>query len=221
MPKRRVVMSSVVLFLVAAGAAACGSTPHVSKAAFCSDNSRLDEVTSQVTSAAGFVSALKANRAAIDDFAKNIPDGNIRAEAQKLVDAARAVMASNNANRFSGPALAAAAAKVDTFCRVESTGTPLPVDFGSGKGSAFCADEAVISAVLSAPNAHATLAFLKTNQSKITDYSSRAPTSLEGDVGAIVKAANGAIAANDASKFETQGVALAFNNVDLYCGVNH
>src|ERR1039458_6998672 len=109
MPKVRRAAFVFLLCVAAVGVGACssntsttstsaGSGTTSTKTAFCGYNITLDKGSSNVSSAADFLTFLKANKAALDGLAKNIPNDNIRADAQGLVTAARAAVAANDAN---------------------------------------------------------------------------------------------------------------------------
>ena len=217
--------------MAAVGVTACSSNSSTTsttasaastKAAFCGFNITLDKASSNVTTAADFLNVLKANKAAIDGLANNLPNDAIKAQAQAIIDAARQAVANNSASNLGNATLSADGAAVDTYCGVAGDGTPLPANFGAGKGSTFCADEAAISSGLgNAASPADALAFLKANQAKITDFAANIPSAVQSDAQSLVTAANAAIAANDGTLIETQAVNTAGNNVDLYCGVNH
>jgi hypothetical protein len=233
MPKVRRAAFVFLLCVAAVGVGACSSNTSTTsttaasgttstKTAFCGYNITLDKGSSNVSSAADFLTFLKANKAALDGLAKNIPNDSIRADAQSLVAAARAAVAANDANTMSSPSLMADGAAMDTYCGVQGDGAPLPANFAAGKGTAFCADEAAISAgVSSAATPAAAVAFLVANQAKISDFAANIPSAVQSDAQSLVTAARAAIASNDGSQIETQAVSTASNNVDLYCGVNH
>jgi len=236
MPKVRVAGFVFLLCTAAVGVAACSSKTSTTsttsttaasgttstKTAFCGYNITLDKGSSSVSSAADLLTFLKANKAALDGFANNIPNDSIRADAQSLVTAARAAVAANDASTLGNPSLLANGAAIDTYCGVQGDGSPLPANFAAGKGTAFCTDEAAISAGLgSATTAAEAVAFLNANQAKISDFAANIPSAVQSDAQSLVTAANAAIAGNDGSLIQTQAVSTAANNVDLYCGVNH
>jgi hypothetical protein len=225
------VLGTVVLGAVALGAAACSSSPgagtaaptvHATKAAFCADNAKLDMASANATSASAFLSVLRKDTGVLDNFAANIPDTGIRPDAQKLVTAARAALATNNADNFASAPLVAAGASVDSYCGEQSDGTPLPADFALGRGTVFCSQETTVAAGLeSASSAAAAVTFLKDHQAALTAFASDIPATVQTDAQTLVAAAQAAVADNDGTKIFTQAVASALNNVDLYCGVNH
>jgi hypothetical protein len=223
-----------MVFLVgmaAVGVAACSSNSSsptttasatTSKAVFCGFNATLDKAGSSVTSASDFLNVLKANKAAIDGLANNLPNDSIKTQAQALINAARTAVANNSTSGLSDPSLSADGAALDTYCGVQGDGSPLPANFGTGKGSGFCADEAAISAGLgNAATPADAITFLKANQAKINDFAANIPAAVQSDAQSLVTAAQAAVAANDGTLIQTQAVQTAGNNVDLYCGVNH
>src|ERR1039458_2039616 len=89
MPKVRRAALVFLLCVAAVGVGACssntsttsttaGSGTTSTKTAFCGYNITLDKGSSNVSSAADFLTFLKANKAALDGLAKNIPNDNIR-----------------------------------------------------------------------------------------------------------------------------------------------
>ena len=217
--------------MAAVGVTACSSNSSSptttasaasTKSAFCGFNITLDKAGSNVTSDADFLNVLKANKAAIDGLANNLPNDPIKTQAQAIINAARTAVAHNSTNGLSNPALNADGAAVDTYCGVAGDGSPLPANFGAGKGSTFCADEATISpGVGNAATPADAVAFLKANQAKLTDFAANIPSAVQSDAQTLVTAANAAVAANDGTLIETQAVGMAATNVDLYCGINH
>jgi hypothetical protein len=230
MSKLRVATLVFCVGVAAVGVSACSSNSSSStttaaaastKAAFCGFNVTLDKAGSAVTSDADFLNVLKANKAAIDGMANNVP-GAIKAQAQAIINAARTAVANNSTSGLDLPSLNTDGAALDTFCGVQGDGTPLPANFAAGKGSGFCADEAVLSSGLgNAASPADALAFLKANQAKVTDFAANIPSAVQSDGQVLVAAANAALAANDGTLIQTQAVQTSGNNVDLYCGVNH
>jgi hypothetical protein len=216
--------------MAAVGVTACSSNSSTTsttanaastKAAFCGFNITLDKAGSTVTSDADFLNVLKANKAAIDGMANNLPSA-VKAQAQAIINAARTAVANNSTSGLDVPSLNTDGGALDTFCGVQGDGTPLPADFAAGKGSGFCADEAALSSGLgNAATPADALSFLKANQAKITDFAANIPSAVQSDGQTLVAAANAALAANDGTLIQTQAVQTAGNNVDLYCGVNH
>ena len=101
---------------------ASATTLPAAKAKFCADNAALTTAFSTVTSPDQFVTALNDNQATIADFASSAP-ADIKAQAQVLVSAAQAAVASNDATKFTTPAVAAAGTAVDTYCGQSTTTT--------------------------------------------------------------------------------------------------
>jgi hypothetical protein len=119
---------SLVVFLAmtagVAGLAGCGgsSSSGSSKAAFCSDNLKLDKASSNASSASDVIKVFKDNQSTIDDFAKNAPS-DIKAKAQTLASAADQAIKSGDASSFGTQAVADAGKAVDSFCGVSSSST--------------------------------------------------------------------------------------------------
>ncbi|HEV3266158.1 MAG TPA: hypothetical protein VG014_11585 [Acidimicrobiales bacterium] len=231
MSKLRVAALVFFVGVAAVGVAACSSNSSSStttaaatntKTVFCGYNTTLDKGSSSVSSAADFLAYLKANQTLLNNLSNSIPNDSIKAQATTIINAAKAAVASNNANALSSPAISSAGAAVDTYCGTDGGGNPLPANFGTGKGSTFCADEATLSSGLgNAATPADAVTFLKANQAKITEFAANIPSAVQSDAQTLVTAANAAIAANDGTLIQTQAVSTAGNNVDLYCGVNH
>src|SRR3954453_18476488 len=121
---RRVGALGAVCVLVLGLAAACssgGSSSNGNKAEFCKTNAELGAATTNLSSADDFLNALKSNQSKFDAYVKNAPS-EVKADAQKLVDAAKKAISSNNASSFeSDSSLASAAAHVDSFCGQSSS----------------------------------------------------------------------------------------------------
>jgi hypothetical protein len=85
--------------------------------AFCSDEAFLSNGVSSAQAASGIVTFLQANQAKVDDFAAHIPPA-VQADAQTLVDAARAAVASNDGTKLQTDAISTASTDVDLYCGV-------------------------------------------------------------------------------------------------------
>jgi hypothetical protein len=221
----------VVLILTALGASACataktatGTTPQALKAAFCAADKRLDKASAGVTSDAGFLRVLKANPSALQAIGDDAPAGKVGRQARALAKAAEAAVASNSATRLHDPSLDSAGADVDTYCRVDGTGNPLPHDFAKGRGTAFCVvSNAINTGTQAATNEAAILAFLAANQTLINQYAfyvPHLPSPARAAAQALVTAARAAIAANSPTSLETRTVSRASTAVKLFCGEN-
>ncbi|HEY1988734.1 MAG TPA: hypothetical protein VGG43_04665 [Acidimicrobiales bacterium] len=234
MPKLRVGALVFLVGMAAVGVTACSSNSSTTsttvaatntKTVFCGYNITLDKGSVNVQSEADFLAYLKANQTLLNNLAKSIPNDSIKAQATTLLNAAKKAVSENNVNALNDPAIQGDGAAVDTYCGVAGDGTPLPADFGAGKGNALCADEAVLSAGEGNAQTPAdALAFLAANQAKINDFAANIP-SVPADVQAaattLVTTARAAIAANDPNQITSQAVQDASNTIDLYCGTNH
>jgi hypothetical protein len=221
----------VVLFLTTLGAAACGSsktalgtTAQARKTAFCAADKRLDKAGATVTSEAGFLRVLKANPSALRTLRKDAPAGKVGHQARALAKDAEAAVASNSASRLNDPSLDSAGADVDTYCRVDGTGNPLPQDFAKGKGTAFCAvSNSINEGTQAATNEAGILAFLAANQTLVNQYAfyvPHLPSPVRTDAQTLVTTARAAIAANSPASLETRAVSRASTAVQLFCGEN-
>ncbi|MHB8465683.1 MAG: hypothetical protein ACYDH6_10555 [Acidimicrobiales bacterium] len=89
--------------------------------AFCNDQAQLDQVVQGANDGPSLLVALKANVAKINDFEKNTPSA-VKADAQVLVAAARAAIATNSADGLQSTGINSAALHVDTYCGISSGG---------------------------------------------------------------------------------------------------
>ena len=100
---------------------------------------------------------------------------------------------------------------------IEVAKTPLV----TGDKAGFCADNAKLDKATSVATTPADLLpILKANQATIADLASKTPSDIKTDADTLVKAAQTAIANNDASGFSDPGLQSAGKNVDAYCGQN-
>ena len=117
----------VVACLMAAiigGACSSGGSSNGDKAAFCKLNSDINAKLSKVTSEAEVIDAFKSVEGQFDSYVKNAPS-EVKADAQKQVDAARKAIKDNNASQFqTDQDLSKAGEHVDTFCGVTSSSSP-------------------------------------------------------------------------------------------------
>jgi hypothetical protein len=112
-----------------AKAATAGATPTASgaasKAAFCRDNAAIDQAaTGGFGSPGALLTYFKTNPGVIDDFGRNAPS-DIQADAQFLVNAVHAAIDTNNATSVSSADVAAAGARVDSYCGQNANGTQI------------------------------------------------------------------------------------------------
>jgi hypothetical protein len=219
----------VVLTLLALGATACGSSTKntaaiaaAHKKAFCAANEKIDKASANVTSAAGFLSVIKANPAALKAMDKNAPAGKLGEEARALVKTADAAIASNNVNILN--TASNNGGDVDTYCGVDGSGDPLPPYFAAGNGSAFCAvSNSIDQGTQNATSAAGVFTFLAAHQALINQYATYVPslpTSIRSDAQTLVTTARAAIAANNSNQLGSQAVSNASMAVTLYCGHN-
>lgn len=202
-------------------AASAATVADGDKAAFCGANSALDKALLSPASEAAFLTALKGEQANVDVFASSAPNA-IKADATVMVTAARAAIAQNSATPLNAADVQAAGGRVNAFCGVQSDGTPVPANAGTGKGSPFCDDQLQLdTAVQAAADANALVTALKANTARIDDFEKNAPPGLQADVQVLVSAARAAVAANDATKLGTTDVAAAVAHVNTYCGIGN
>jgi hypothetical protein len=230
MRRLAVVPTVVVLSVVSFGLAGCGSSsssssaPSGTRAAFCAANNALDKASANVTSAAGFVDVLKANPGLLKAMENHYPPGTVGQQARQLVKAANTAVATGDTSALNDTSLNSAGSDVDTYCRVDGSGDPLPSYFGAGKKTAFCSvSDKIDQGTQAAADPAGTLAFLSAHQDLLNQYSSHAsslPTSIHIVALSLLTAARNAIATNNASLLGTPAIAKASMTVSLYCGQN-
>jgi hypothetical protein len=92
---------------------------------------------------------------------------------------------------------------------------------GGGDKTAFCADNAVLDMATSVAATPADLIpIFKAKQATISDFDSKAPADIKVDADAVAKAAQAAVASNDASAFATPTLQASGMKVDAYCAQN-
>ena len=229
--RTRVIAPVFVLVLVAAGAAACGSsgpsasaTAAAHKRLFCAANETLDKASTSVTSEAGFLAVLKAHPSQLATIKVDAPAGKAGSEARALASAAQKAVADNDINALNSPSLNNAGGDVDTYCGVDGNGDPLPSYFAAGKGSAFCAtSNSINNGTSDAASAADVLTFLKAHQDLVTQFASQLsalPSAVKADAQDLVSTAQSAISSDNANLLGTQTVQTDSMTVNLYCGVN-
>jgi hypothetical protein len=164
---------------------------------------------------------VKANQSTVTDFGAKAP-ADIKAQADILVNAANAAVASNDGSQFATSAAAAAGAAVNTYCNQLNDGEAIPAYANAGKGTQICTDQAAIDqAIQGATDAASLLTALKSVQTRIDDFASNIPAAINTEATALVTAARAAIAANDPSGLETPAVQSDSLKVDSYCGITN
>jgi hypothetical protein len=130
---------AIVACLVAAiigGACSSSGSSNGDKAAFCKTNADISAKLSNVTSEAEVIDAFKSVESQFDSYVKNAPS-EVKADAQKQVDAARKAIKDNNASQFqSDQDLQKASDHVDTFCGQKSSSSPSSSSSSSSSTSA-------------------------------------------------------------------------------------
>lgn len=219
-------LSAVLGSALLAGLAGCSSSnptgSAAQKSAFCGANIAIDKASANVNSAADFLAVIKAHRSQLDTMKSNLPPGSIGTEARQIVNAAEQAIAHNSANSLNNVP-AAASGDLDTYCGVDSNGSPLPSYFGAGKGTTLCSVQAQINAgTTNAQGPSDVLAFLKAHQDLVSQFAaavSSLPSSLMAEGQQLVTTAQQAIATNNANLL-TQATAKDGMDISLYCGEN-
>ncbi|HUI03907.1 MAG TPA: hypothetical protein VLZ77_10220 [Acidimicrobiales bacterium] len=229
--RMRVLAPVLVLGLVAAGAAACGSSgPSAGDSAaahkrlFCAADVTLDKAAANATSAAGFLAVLKAHPSQLAAIKDNAPAGKAGSEARALAGAAQKAVADNNIDALNDPSLESAGGDIDTYCGVDGVGDPLPSYFAAGKTSAFCsASNSINNGTSDATGPADVLTFLKAHTSLLDQMASQLaalPAAVKADAQDLVNTARSAVSGNNADELGTQTVQSDSMTVNLYCGIN-
>jgi len=101
-----------------------GGSSNGDKAAFCKTNADISAKLSNLTSEAEVITAFKSVEGQFDSYVKNAPS-EVKADAQRQVDAARKAIKDNNASQFqTDQDLQKASEHVDTFCGQTSSSSP-------------------------------------------------------------------------------------------------
>jgi hypothetical protein len=193
---------------------------YASKAAFCHADIAIDRASSNATSAAEFITVLKAHQQDLTTMAKNAPSGSLGRLVKKLVATAGTAVATNNpsplANVQPGP--------VDTYCGVDGMGKPLPSYFNMGKRTAYCTNFLPIyRAVAAATSNAAVLSAFTTHKAQVEQLAADAPK-----VPASVRSAATTMASKSKSIVDSptpsissvQALASSAGTLALYCGQN-
>src|SRR5271167_5218980 len=103
---RKQFMAGLAVLALGTGITGCSNSSSSSsatttaasrKAAFCGGNLKIDKASANVNSNAQFLTVLKDNKSAISTMEKNLPSGAVGTEAQQVLAAAQAAIASGNA----------------------------------------------------------------------------------------------------------------------------
>ncbi len=184
----------------------------------------MDKAGANVTSAAGLLDVLKANPGLLKAMENNYPPGSVGQQARQLVRAANTAVASGDTSALNSQSLSLAGGDVDTYCRVDGNGDPLPGYFGAGKKTTFCpVSDKIDQGTQAAADSAGVLAFLSAHQDLLNQYSARSselPSSLRIVALTLVTAARNAIATNNASLLGTAAITKASMTISLYCGKN-
>ncbi len=217
---------ALTIALAAGSTAASGSNSAtaatgVHKAAFCAGNLKIDRASANVNSAAGFLTVLKHNKAALSAMERNLPSGTVGTDARQILAAAQAAIASGNANALNNTP---SGGDIDTYCGVDGSGNPLPKYFATGKGSSFCTSFLpIFQAVGNANNSAGVLAALEANKTQIAQLAtevSALPSSIKAKATATVSKAQTAITDNSAAALGSGNGNGPAAQVALYCGQN-
>lgn len=199
-------------------AGAAQHATYASKAAFCRADIAIDRASSNVTSAADFITVLKAHKQDLTTMAKNAPSGSLGRLAKKLVASAETAVATNNPN----PLANVQGGPVDTYCGVDGRGKPLPSYFNMGKRTAYCTNFLPIyKGVAAATSDAAVLSAFTAHKAQVEQLVANAPK-----VPASVKSAASTMAKKSKSIVETpsiasvQALASSARKLALYCGQN-
>lgn len=227
---QRMVLGTAAAILVAVGScfgagasvgiSAAGAAELASKSAFCGANDSIDRASRNADTNAQFLAVLKAHTHALETMKKDAPPGAVGQLAKQLVSDAQQAVSSNNANDLNN---LPDGANVDTYCRVDGVGSPLPSYFGKGKSTAFCSNFVpIFQAVSNAPNTAGVLAALSAHKAQISQLASELqtlPKSIRAKATTTVDRAQAAVQSNNAATIRQNGGGSAMD-VALYCGQN-
>lgn len=206
----------------AAGSSTSG-TASAAKSAFCSANDSLDRAQAGSTSDAQEMQVLKQNTSAIATFDREAPqlsDPTVSAAAAEIYASVEQAL-STGTPTFSA-ALSQDGGTVDTFCGVQSDGTPLPAYFDAGKAEVACRRYASLNDQLqNADSAPAYLSLLAANQAEIATLVAQAPASVAPEAQALGTAVQAAISQNSIAPLQTAAATQDTSDVQLYCGINY
>jgi len=118
-----VIVACVMAGLIGAACSSGGSS-NGDKTAFCKVNSDINAKLSTITSEAEAIDVFKSFESQFDSYVKNAPS-EVKADAQKQVDAARKAIKNNDASQIpTDQDLQKAGDHVDTFCGQKSSSAP-------------------------------------------------------------------------------------------------
>lgn len=205
------------------GISEAGAAQHAiyaSKAAFCRADVAVDRASSNATSAAAFITVLKAHKQDLTTMAKNAPSGTLGRLAKKLVATAETAAATGNpsplANVQGGP--------IDTYCGVDGRGRPLPSFFNRGKGTAYCTNFLPIyRGVAAASSNAAVLSAFTTHKAQVEQLAADAPkvpASVRSAATTMAQKSKSIVDSPTPSISAVQALASAAGTLALYCGQN-
>jgi len=193
------------------------------RSAFCVANDELDRATADITSPSQAVPILKANQDLINQLEHNYPSGTIGNEARKVVQVARTVIATDSANALNSPAFQNGTTDMNTYCRVDSNGNPLPSYFGMGKQTSLCRNGAPLANNVAPSQPSASVAFLQTHRGTVNAFAasiSTLPKDLRSDGRTLVSALRATISSGNPNPLETQAFETAAVAMNDYCGIS-
>ncbi len=229
---KRTLATVLLIGLLAAGVAACGSstpkkaasstaTSTGNKTAFCNAQIAIDKAFS-VTTFAGYLTVAKSHQSDLTAVRNDGP-APIRSQAQGLVTLTEKAIADNNPNELITSAGASDAAAVDTFCGVDGNGNPVPSYFGAGKGTAFCSVSNQINKATSTATPPQILSFLLAHQNLANEYAtdlSALPAKQKAEAQQLATISRTAISSNNPAGLGSTTANNDSADINLYCGQN-
>ncbi len=227
---RRILLASAALVVSVAtsgiaayatiGTTTAGAANYASKTAFCSANDAIDRASVPAMTNDQYLAVLKANSRELAVMKQNLPPGKLGRVALQLINQANAAISSNNANNAHD---LGASGQLDTYCRVNGDGQPLPPYFDRGNGTAFCKGFLpIFDGVTKAPNAAGILAVFNSHKAVVSQLASevsRLPKSIRAKATATTNEAKAIIAANNPETVSLEALTPALP-VAVYCGRN-
>jgi len=118
------IVACLVAAIIGGACSSGGGSSNGDKAAFCKTNADISAKLANVSSEAEVINAFKSVESQFDSYVKNAPS-EVKADAQKQVDAARKAIKDNNASQFqTDQDLQKASEHVDSFCGQTSSSSP-------------------------------------------------------------------------------------------------
>jgi hypothetical protein len=221
------VMTSVVFACTSIEVRPTGAAVQASKGAFCGALASVDRAGANVTSTSGLLAVLKSHSRDLAIMKRNVPSDGLGQLTDQVLSVAETAISSNNANELNN---VPSTASIDTYCRVDGTGKPLPSYFGKGTSSTFCSTyvpvhQVIENATQNGLNNSGVLAIITAHQAQLSQLASELstlPKSIKAKATAAVHNAQTAVTTKNPSVLPSGNSkeARAYIAVALYCGQN-